>query len=119
MEILAELKSVTTKPVVIANHRGVIIFVNKMFEQTFQWTSDEIVGQPITAIIPFNFHDAHHLGFSRFQSTELSTVLNHPLKLKTVKKNGDVFPAEHIIFAEKENGSWVFGATVEPLEEEK
>ncbi|MBA3661915.1 MAG: PAS domain S-box protein [Gammaproteobacteria bacterium] len=116
MMTIEELKSTEEKPVIIASKQGVIIFVNHQFEKIFEWKFNEIVGKPITTIIPPNFHDAHHLGFSRFQNTEVSTILNHPLKLNAIKKNGDIFAAEHIIQAEKIDDAWVFAATIEPIE---
>jgi hypothetical protein len=57
----------------------------------------------------------HHLGFSRFLSTQKSTILNHPLQLKGVTKAGQEIEAEHFIVAEQHQGQWVFAATLHPL----
>ena len=112
-----ELRRETGVPVVIADHQGVITYVNEPFEQVFQWSSHEIIGQPLVVIIPKGFHDAHHLGFSRFLTTETSTLLDRPLKLKAVTKDGREFDAEHVICAEQRQGHWAFGATIRPLPE--
>ncbi len=69
----------------------------------------------ITVIIPLGFHDSHHLGFSRFLSTQRSTILNHPLRLKGITKSGEEIEAEHTIVAEREQDEWVFVATLRPL----
>ncbi len=111
-----QLRSETGVPVVIADHDGSITYVNARFEAIFGWKSEEIVGQPLTTIIPKNLHDAHHLGFSRFLMTGKPTLLNQPLKLKAVTKDGREFDSEHIIVAEQQEGQWVFGATIRPLE---
>ena len=112
------LKRETGVPVVIADRQVLITHVNERFEEIFGWKSEEIVGKPLTAIIPRNLHDAHHLGFSRFLNTGKPTLLNQPLKLKTVTKEGREFDSEHFIIAEERQGQWVFGATIQPLGKE-
>lgn len=114
--MIDEIKLKEDVPVVIANNHSVIIWVNHKFEEVFQWPKNEIVGQLLTTIIPRELHDAHNLGFSRFISTEKSQILNQSIKLKAVKKNGEVFAAEHFIQAEKNEGLWVFAATIQPIE---
>ena len=115
MPSLKELKSEKEKPVVIADHQGCIRYVNARFEAVFGWKGGEILGKPLSVIIPTHLRDAHHLGFSRFLTTEKPTLLNQPLKLRAVSKDGREFDAEHVINAEKVDGQWFFGATVQPL----
>lgn len=115
MKTIAELKKEAHLPVVTVDEFGVITFINEAFTNFFGWSQKEIIGRPLTIIIPKNLHDAHHLGFSRFLSTEAPTLMNQPLKLKALLKNGKEIDAEHIIIAEKINGFWVFGATLRPL----
>lgn len=115
MKTLDAIKQETDVPVVIADHRGLITFVNQPFTAVFGWTPKEIIGKSLATIIPTNLHDAHHLGFSRFTSTGTPTLLNQPLALKAVGKNGKEFDAEHFIVAEQRDGQWMFGATIRPL----
>lgn len=115
MKTIKDLKQESNLAVVISDHQGFITFVNKSFENTFGWKSSEILGKPLTTIIPKALQDSHHLGFSRFLTTEQPTLINKPLKLKAVKKDGVEFDSEHIIFAEKENENWVFGASIKPI----
>lgn len=115
MQTLNNLMRVTDLPVLIAQHQGFIIYVNECFRVVFGWSSDEVIGQPLAAIIPNSFHDAHNLGFSRFAMTEKSKVLNHPLQLKAVTKDGREIEMEHFIIAEQQQGQWMFGATLRPL----
>ena len=110
------MKNQTDLPAIIADEQGLITSVNKNFETVFGWTENEVLGKPLTIIIPKSLHDAHHLGFSRFLMTEKPTLLNKPLKLKSVTKDGKEFDAEHIIIAEKQDSNWIFGATIRPLE---
>ena len=107
----------TSLPAVVVDHQGVITQVNPRFEAVFGWRGDEILGRPLSAIIPKTFRDAHHLGFSRFLMTGTPTLLGRPLMLPAMAKDGRVFDAEHVIFAERREGRWVFAATIRPLDQ--
>lgn len=115
MKTISEMKLETDVPVVITDAQGFVTYVNDCFTTVFGWSSEEITGQIITAIIPASFHDSHHLGFSRFLCTQRSTILNHPMRLKGITKDGTEIEAEHLIMAERQQGQWVFMATLRPL----
>ncbi len=103
-------------PVLIADRQGYITYVSAKFREVWKWNPGDLIGKPLTAIIPRNLHDSHHLGFSRFLSTEKPTLLNQPLRLKILNGEGRELDAEHRIVAEKNSkGQWVFGATIRPL----
>jgi PAS domain S-box-containing protein len=106
----------TRVPVVVADHQGLITQVNPRFEDVFGWRRHEILGKPLTTLIPKALHDAHHLGLSRFLVTGKPTLLNRPLTLQAITKDGRVFAAEHFIVAEQRQGHWVFAATIRPLD---
>jgi len=103
-------------PVIVANHEGVVVDVNTHFEAIFGWQAQDIIGEPLTVILPPFFRDSHNLGFARFSATEESNVLNHPLHLKAIAKDGREIESEHFIIAEKQEGQWLFAATLRPLE---
>ncbi|ABS77315.1 diguanylate cyclase [Coxiella burnetii] len=100
------------KAIVIADHCGLITYVNAEFEQLFGWRSQEIINQPVLTIIPSRFHDAHNIGFSRLVVTEQSLSLNRPFNLVGVKKSGEEFNAVHVFRAIKTNGEWIIGANI-------
>lgn len=112
---LAEAKQQTEIPLVVTDQEGIVQEVNTPFEQVFGWTAAEIRGQHVTVILPPSFRDAHHLGFSRFQATEVATLLNHPLTLKALTKEGKEIWSEHYIMAEKQGQTWCFAALLRPL----
>lgn len=115
MTILEQIKQRTDVPVMVTDQQGFVTYVNERFCAVFGWSAAEIRGQLITAIIPDSFHASHHLGFSRFLTTQKSTILNHPMRLKGVTRDGRQIEAEHLIAAEEHQGEWVFMATLRPL----
>jgi PAS domain S-box-containing protein len=115
MKTLTDMRLETEIPVIIADHQGLITYVNPPFERVFGWKSDEAQGQALTIIIPKTMRDSHHMGFSRFLTTGVPTLLNKALNLKAITKSGMELNCEHFIVAEQELGQWIFGATLKPL----
>jgi PAS domain S-box-containing protein len=111
------LKAEAHVPVIIVDHHGIVVHINQIFEKTWGWQKDALIGKTLSTIIPDNLRDAHHMGFSRFLLTGKPTILNQPLKLKILTGDGKESDAEHLIIAEKINGNWVFGATITLLED--
>ncbi len=103
------------RPFVLADHNGIIVAINAAFEQAYGWSDEQLRGQPLGVILPEAFRMSHQLGFSRFQATESSSILAHPLRLKTICQDGSEVVSEHFIVAEKQHEFWLFGATLTPL----
>jgi len=103
------------EPFVLADALGNVVSVNEAFRRTYGWSDAELVGQPLGMILPEAFRMSHQLGFSRYQATEQSTILAHPLRLSTRCADGRDIVSEHFIVGEKREQGWVFGATLIPL----
>ena len=116
MPTIDELRAEAAQPVVIADQWGIILQVNDAFAAFTGWKPAEIVGKPLTTIIPRRLHDAHNLGFSRFLATGAPPVLGRPIKLNVMKSDGAELDSEHYIVAERQDGRWVFGAILRPVE---
>ncbi len=117
MTSIKELMSSDQIPALSTDRQGLITAVNTAFEQAYGWEPSDLVGSALTAIIPEMFHDAHNLGFSRFIADEQPTLLNQPLELVVLTGDGTEVAAEHIIIAEKQDGEWLFAASIRPLSE--
>ena len=113
---IAELRKNLNLPFVRADAQGLVIEFNPRFKEVYGW-DEALIGQSIGEILPEEFRALHHSGFARFQLTESSKVVNHPLTLATICYDGTVISSEHYIVAEKaEDSIWSFAATLRPLE---
>ena len=113
---IAELRKNLNLPFVRADAQGLVIEFNPRFKEVYGW-DEALIGQSIGEILPEEFRALHHSGFARFQLTESSKVVNHPLALATICYDGTVISSEHYIVAEKaEDSIWSFAATLRPLE---
>jgi len=115
MQSIEELKQTSDMPVIVADQEGFIRYINPTFTTYLGWQEEDVIGEPLTKVLPGSFRDAHNLAFSRFQATEQATVLNHPLQLKTVTKDQGEIVTEHFNIAEKLDNQWFFAAILRPL----
>ena len=113
---VAALRERHDLPFVRTDAEGLVVEFNRRFREIYGW-DDALIGQSIGAILPKEFRDQHHSGFSRFKLTETSKLISHPLELATICSDGTSVRSEHYIVAEKsEASSWSFTATLRPLE---
>ena len=113
---IRQLREQQDLPFVRADANGSVLEINQRFRDVYGWTDDQLIGESLGLILPPSFRDSHHAGFARFKLTEVSKVLNQPLKLATYCSDGSAIDSEHFIVAEKQaDGSWSFAATLRPL----
>lgn len=110
-----QIKERQDVPVVVIDSNGLFIYVNERFCEVFGFHTIDVLGHPLSMIIPANLRDAHNMGFSRFLFSQKPTLMGKSLKLKAIDNFGNEFIAEHVIMAEKSQGHWQFAATITPL----
>ena len=115
-DAIGRLRQQNDLPFVRADASGFVVEINQRFKDVYGWRDDQILGQSLSLILPPEFRDSHHAGFARFKLTEVSKVLNHPLRLATYCADGHAIETEHFIVAEKcDDHSWSFAATLRPI----
>lgn len=107
---MLELRDV---PVVAIDQQSIFTFLNDAFTEEYGWTRKELLGKPVTEIMPAHMRSAHNVGFARFLTTESSELLGKPLPLAVLYKDGTEKTANHIIIGEKKDGLWHFAAIID------
>ncbi|MPY95197.1 MAG: PAS domain S-box protein [Acidimicrobiia bacterium] len=77
-----------------ADAEGRILTWNQGAEQMFGWRADEVVGQPLTVIVPERFRAAHRQGVERVATTGHSTLAGQVIELAAIRKDGGEMPIE-------------------------
>src|SRR5262245_2813812 len=77
-----------------ANSSGTIIYANPSTVELFGYTAAELLGKPLTMLMPERFRQAHVAGLHRFLAARESRVLGKMLELVGQKKDGTEFPLE-------------------------
>ncbi len=80
--------------IISADQEGNIIHWNKGAERTFGYTAGELLGMPLTLIMPGGFRDAHRQGMRRHPSTEEAHVVGKTVELGGRRKDGSELPLE-------------------------
>jgi PAS domain S-box-containing protein len=80
--------------VVSADSRSHITYVNKGGELMFGWAASELVGQPLTVLMPERFRDSNRRSLLRSATTENARAGTRTVELIGLRKDGREFPLE-------------------------
>jgi PAS domain S-box-containing protein len=80
--------------IVSADSQGRILLWNKGAEEIFGYRADEVVGQPLSVLMPDQYREAHERGLERMLATGKSRVIGRRLELNGLRKDGTEFPLE-------------------------
>lgn len=76
--------------VIVANLRGRILLWNPAAERLFGWTAEEVVGEPVSIIIPERLRARHDAGMQRLRRTGRGAYIDAqaPLELPASTRDG-------------------------------
>jgi len=105
--------------VVSIDHGGYILFANRAATRTFGYEPSELIGQPLTVLMPEYLRDLHKAGLKRYQETSHRHINWQGTELIALRKNGEEFPVE-VSFGEiNSDGSRVFTGFIRDISERK
>ncbi len=80
--------------IVLGDRDGSILSWNQAAQNMFKYTAEEVVGKPLTLLMPHRYRQAHQQGLKRIQSTGETRVVGRKVELHGLKKGGEEFPIE-------------------------
>ncbi len=80
--------------IILADRQGLIISWNKAAATLFAYTEEEVLGKPLTVIMPARYRAMHQRGLERLQSTGVPRLIGKPIELHGLRKDGTEFPLE-------------------------
>jgi PAS domain S-box-containing protein len=114
----ARLRAVTetaSDAIVSADRHGIIRYFNPGAEKTFGHLEDDIVGQPLTALMPERYRTPHAEGFARYLETRDPKVVGQTMELTGLHKDGHEFPIELALASSQVDGELFFTAIVRDI----
>ena len=99
---------------VVVNPAGAIVLVNLQAEKTFGYRRDELLGQPVTAIIPEGFAERILADSRRSTADALAQQIDIGIELNGCRKDGTRFPLE-IMLSPLEEGSGVVTVAIRDI----
>ncbi len=110
---------IVTDAVVSADSHGSIIYVNKGGERLFGWEASQLVGRPLTVLVPERFHDSTRRGLLRYISIEPAEAFGNVVELIALHKDGREFPIEISLARWEDGPARFFTAIVRDITDRK
>ena len=105
--------------VISIDESGAILFANSATARIFGYDPTELIGKPLTILMPEFLRKLHEKGFSRYLATGQRHINWQGTELTALRKNGQEFPVE-ISFGElSRDGHKVFTGFIRDISERK
>jgi PAS domain S-box-containing protein len=108
-----------TDAVVSVDERSQIIFANPATTKTFGYQISEMIGQPLTMLMPEVMREVHKAGFQRYLETNQRHADWRGVQLIGLRKNGEEFPGEVSFGEVLESGHHIFTGFIRDTTERK
>ncbi len=107
--LLARILDIADDAVVSVDPQGRICVFNQGAERIFGYASEELVGRPLSILIPSRFRAAHEEHMGDFaQSPAVSRIMAQRSEIYGKRKDGSEFPAEASISKVEIDGEPIF-----------
>jgi PAS domain S-box-containing protein len=80
--------------IVLADGDGRVVSWNAAAQRLFGYTEGEILGQPLTTIMPTRYREDHQRGLERVKATGGSIQIGRTIEVYGLRKDGSEFPIE-------------------------
>ena len=106
--------------IISADGQGRIIFWNQAAQHIFGYAEHEILGKPITELMPPHLRDHHTAGMVRYQATGEKRAIGSIVELEGQRKTGEIFPIELSLSTWKtEDGQSFFNGIIRDISARK
>ena len=97
-ELLARIVALAADAIICINARQAITFFNDGASRIFGYEHDEIMGQPLSVLIPDRFQHSHSRNIDAFGASPVAArQMGDRSLISGLRKNGEEFPAEAAI----------------------
>ena len=107
----ARIASVSADAIICVDENQNIVFFNTGAERIFGWSAAEVIGRPLSLLLPGRFHSAHARHLDEFGvSPAVARRMGERLPIAGRRANGEEFPAEASITKLEVDGRILFTA---------
>lgn len=119
-QIMEQLFNVTTDGIIVVDDKQYIISFNRGAEIIFGYTADEIVGQPLSLLLPKRYLNQHRHHIDAFAHSDVtSRRMGERREIHGLRRDGTEFPAEAGISKLIADGKMVFAVILRDMTESK
>lgn len=80
--------------IIVADDHGYIVSWNEAASKMFGYTPQEVLGKPLTILMPMRYREPHEMGVERMRTTGHSRLMGRVVTLHGLRKDGNEFPIE-------------------------
>ena len=80
--------------IILSDKKGNILSWNSAAQRMFGYSAEEIVGKPLTLLMPSRYREAHQQGIERAQLAGELRIAGRTIELHGLKNSGEEFPVE-------------------------
>ena len=108
-----------TDGIVVANGRGIVVSWNRAATRIFGYSTEEMIGQPLTRIMPERYREAHERGMARVEATGKGRLIGSVIELHGLRKSGEEFPIELSLATWKTGRGSYYSGIIRDISERK
>jgi len=105
--------------IILGDLEGNILSWNKAAGHMFGYSAEEIVGKPLTLLMPVRYCEQHKKWLERVRSTHETWVMGNIVELYGLRKGGEEFPIELSLSRSTESNEQFFCAIIRDITERK
>jgi PAS domain S-box-containing protein len=109
------LAATANDAIVSADSSGAVTYFNPAAERIFGHRASDVAGQPLTALMPERFRDAHRAGLARYLATGEPRVVGRTVELAGLRRDGSEFPLELSLAAWRRGSAVAFTAIIRDI----
>ncbi|HET7457510.1 MAG TPA: PAS domain-containing sensor histidine kinase [Gemmatimonadaceae bacterium] len=118
--LFAGMAAIAADAIIAIDDEQRVIFFNAGAEQTFGWSASEMLGEPLTKLLPERHRAAHQGHVTRFgASHERARRMGERQEIAGLRKSGEEFPAEASIARLTIGGQPVFTVVLRDITQRK
>jgi diguanylate cyclase (GGDEF)-like protein/PAS domain S-box-containing protein len=118
-ERLSAVVNSTSDAIISIDEQGLVTLWNEGALRMFRRSRDEMLGQPITAIMPERLRAGHSQSFQRVVETGQSVLAGRTIEVSGLRHDGTEFPAELTLSVWQAGGKIQFVGIIRDITERK
>jgi two-component system sensor kinase FixL len=101
------------------NDQGIIQFVNRATEKLFHYSAEELIGQPLTILMPEPYASQHQQFVTNFLNTGKAKIIGIGRELTALTREGETFPIYLAVNEIQTGDRSYFAGIIRDLSEQK
>ena len=106
--VLRAISATTTDAIIVADADGKIVSFNRAAETILGYSSEEVLGKPLTVLMPERHRAAHSAGLARLRETGEARIAGKVVEIEALRQDGEEVPIELTVSILRDDGRSLF-----------